>query len=328
MHHGINMGMQFPGKGQNRSSDNMHMPSMNMDSNSYLPQGSLEQQFSSSSDGTQSDHGMTTVFPVPPGSILVPQSNGSFILMQLMPNNTYIPFAAPVVVDTQAGFQNAGNHPFQQMNSLDSNAKMQQHLQAPSQFNSSIVLNGSHNTQSNTQNIRKPGAVDPLKPDSGPMDRKKTINPSRPNTSTKPDLCESDENIQSRSAYTSSSFWGVSRCGRDRKWQSQIRYESKIKYLGRFTTQVEAALVYDEHARSLKGSKTPTNFIPLNPEMRSHLVEETSRNRGMLPVEFHKYLSVSVFGGDDSDNLSEADELNQDELKDPDIKSSITDIHS
>jgi len=59
-------------------------------------------------------------------------------------------------------------------------------------------------------------------------------------------------------------FRGVSCCGKDRKWQARIRELTKVRYLGRFSTELEAALVYDNAARAIKGKEAQTNFLEMS----------------------------------------------------------------
>lgn len=63
-------------------------------------------------------------------------------------------------------------------------------------------------------------------------------------------------------APTTSFFRGVSCCGKDRKWQARIRDSNKVKYLGRYASQIDAAFAYDAAARARKGDRAPTNFVP------------------------------------------------------------------
>jgi hypothetical protein len=41
-------------------------------------------------------------------------------------------------------------------------------------------------------------------------------------------------------------YTGVSKCAKDGRWQSRIRVGKKVKYLGRFRTEMDAAKKYDE----------------------------------------------------------------------------------
>lgn len=80
-----------------------------------------------------------------------------------------------------------------------------------------------------------------------------------------------------------STFRGVSCCGKDRKFQARIRDANRVRYLGRFATEVEAALVYDASARSLKGSECPTNFIALSAEQEEELKRAFVQNGYRVP---------------------------------------------
>lgn len=70
---------------------------------------------------------------------------------------------------------------------------------------------------------------------------------------------ENDKTI-SRSRVKSSMYRGVSRCAKDGRWQARIRHGSKVKYLGRFKTEYEAALCYDNAAKLFHGVRATTNF--------------------------------------------------------------------
>lgn len=63
-----------------------------------------------------------------------------------------------------------------------------------------------------------------------------------------------------RSRIPSSPYRGVSRCGKDNKFQARIRVQGKVKYLGRFKSEIEAAKCYDKHAVQYLGVNAQTNF--------------------------------------------------------------------
>ncbi len=65
---------------------------------------------------------------------------------------------------------------------------------------------------------------------------------------------------KARSLVRSSGFRGVSRCSKDGRWQARIRIGETVRYLGRFMTQEEAALCYDNAARVHHGPKAILNF--------------------------------------------------------------------
>lgn len=65
---------------------------------------------------------------------------------------------------------------------------------------------------------------------------------------------------KARSLVRSSGFRGVSRCSKDGRWQARIRIGETVRYLGRFMTQEEAALCYDNAARIHHGPKAILNF--------------------------------------------------------------------
>lgn len=85
-----------------------------------------------------------------------------------------------------------------------------------------------------------------------------------------------------------SKFRGVSCCGKDRKWQARIRESNRVRYLGRFQTEVEAAVVYDEASRLCKGASAPTNFVPMTPELMKK-VQDAYEKLGCIP-DFLKHL--------------------------------------
>jgi hypothetical protein len=67
-------------------------------------------------------------------------------------------------------------------------------------------------------------------------------------------------NANSRGRAGTSRFKGVSWCRRDNRWQAGIQQNGQRKALGRFDTEVDAALAYDEAARSLFGEFARLNF--------------------------------------------------------------------
>mmetsp|Transcript_11906 Transcript_11906/g.19385 ORF Transcript_11906/g.19385 Transcript_11906/m.19385 type:complete len:288 (+) Transcript_11906:1281-2144(+) len=80
-------------------------------------------------------------------------------------------------------------------------------------------------------------------------------------------------------------FRGVSRCGKDGHFQARIRDGKKVKYLGRFSTEIQAAIVYDEHERALKGQSAKTNFVPLDDKTKEDLKTEFARNNENFPPD-------------------------------------------
>lgn len=79
-------------------------------------------------------------------------------------------------------------------------------------------------------------------------------------TKTKAMKSEENDKTMSRSRVKSSMYRGVSRCAKDGRWQARIRHGSKVKYLGRFKTEYEAALCYDNAAKLFHGVRATTNF--------------------------------------------------------------------
>lgn len=63
-----------------------------------------------------------------------------------------------------------------------------------------------------------------------------------------------------RSRQQSSKYRGVSRCKKDGRFQARIRVGSSVKYLGRFKTELEAAMCYDVAAIHYHGTKAVPNF--------------------------------------------------------------------
>lgn len=100
-----------------------------------------------------------------------------------------------------------------------------------------------------------------------------------------------------------SGFRGVSCCGKDRKWQARIRDANRVRYLGRFGTEVEAAFVYDEAARLLKGDRAPTNFVPLDEVQKETLLTAFVNNNHRIPEEY-MHLVVRVKAKSSSDSSS------------------------
>lgn len=92
-----------------------------------------------------------------------------------------------------------------------------------------------------------------------------------------------------------SCFRGVSCCGKDRKFQARIRDGSKVHYLGRYDNEFDAAIKYDEAARSHKGDLAMPNFIKMSEQeiglLRNHYFESGQR---ILP-EYQHFLH-QVYG--------------------------------
>jgi hypothetical protein len=122
----------------------------------------------------------------------------------------------------------------------------------------------------------------------------------------------------SKGGRQTSTFRGVSCCGKDRKWQARIRDANRVRYLGRYHTEVEAALEYDKVAREIKGGKAPTNFVDMSPELieavkhsfaeHGYIVEKYQhlvvRSKAKSPPSSPKSVEKDVlrpFSGDDSD---------------------------
>lgn len=100
-----------------------------------------------------------------------------------------------------------------------------------------------------------------------------------------------DEEDKPQGSKQTSAFRGVSCCGKDRKWQARIRDANRVRYLGRYSTEVEAAFVYDHAARELKGDRAPTNFIRLDAEQREDL-KAAFINNGCVVPESHMHFVV------------------------------------
>ncbi len=99
-----------------------------------------------------------------------------------------------------------------------------------------------------------------------------------------------------RAAVVTSPFRGVSCCGKDKKWQVRIRDGKKALYLGRYNYEVEAALKYDEAARTLKTQVTATNFLDVvgqDAELREQILKEGVKHGYLLP-DYYKYLDPGV----------------------------------
>lgn len=72
-----------------------------------------------------------------------------------------------------------------------------------------------------------------------------------------------------RGQLKTSNFRGVSRCGRDGRWQARIRIGGIVKYLGRFQTQEIAARCYDMASLLIHGQRAPLNFADSRALMKS-----------------------------------------------------------
>jgi len=75
-------------------------------------------------------------------------------------------------------------------------------------------------------------------------------------------ICTNSENNANRRIQCHSSrFKGVTWIKRDKKWQSQIGFNGKLIYLGRFDDEIKAAEAYDKAAKRLFGEFAKTNFL-------------------------------------------------------------------
>jgi len=66
-----------------------------------------------------------------------------------------------------------------------------------------------------------------------------------------------------------SRFLGVAYCKAEGKWQSVIAHNKKRTWLGRFDSEIEAALAHDEAAKRLHGEFARLNFPPASEESRA-----------------------------------------------------------
>lgn len=127
---------------------------------------------------------------------------------------------------------------------------------APSNFNGVTMVTPKTNERRN-ENTPSPTVLKTSKP---------TVKKVLPLTTQKDEKLKSKtksgqtNDEKSRSRVKSSMYRGVSRCAKDGRWQSRIRHGSKVKYLGRFKTEYEAALCYDNAAKLFHGVRATTNF--------------------------------------------------------------------
>lgn len=91
-------------------------------------------------------------------------------------------------------------------------------------------------------------------------------------------------------AQFTSSFRGVSCCGKDRKFQARIRDGSKVYYLGRFENEFDAAAKYDEAARQHKGELAISNFMEMSNEEVQELKADYFANSRSFSSRFHALL--------------------------------------
>lgn len=75
-------------------------------------------------------------------------------------------------------------------------------------------------------------------------------------------ICTSAQNSMNRDGMpkSSSPYKGVSWCKNTNKWKSQIRKDNKLFYLGVYSDPVEAAKMYDKHAKILFCEFARLNF--------------------------------------------------------------------
>jgi hypothetical protein len=93
-----------------------------------------------------------------------------------------------------------------------------------------------------------------------------------------------------RAVKTSSPFHGVTVDKRKRQNQIYARIKDcgHNRQLGFFKTQLEAALAYDDAARSLRKQ---TNFISLTPQERADFIQHYNSNSGVIAPTYYKYFS-------------------------------------
>lgn len=75
-------------------------------------------------------------------------------------------------------------------------------------------------------------------------------------------ICNASENNRNRgrTINNKSGYKGVSWHKHTRKFQSQIRHDGKVIYLGYFDNPIDAAVVYDAKAKELHGEFARVNF--------------------------------------------------------------------
>ena len=82
------------------------------------------------------------------------------------------------------------------------------------------------------------------------------------------------------------STWFKSR----QKWRANIKHNSKLQFLGAFTTEKDAALAYDAAARRLRGAAATLNF-PGRGEAKAEKQRQLSKIR--TKARRSKYTGVS-----------------------------------
>jgi len=75
----------------------------------------------------------------------------------------------------------------------------------------------------------------------------------------------SDEEMENKAKQrkTSSSYTGVCYYKKSKKWRSSISHDRKLKQLGEYKLETDAALVYDEAAKIIRGPTAEINFATL-----------------------------------------------------------------
>lgn len=76
-------------------------------------------------------------------------------------------------------------------------------------------------------------------------------------------ICTLHQNMMNRrkNSATSSQYKGVYWCKKDGAWHSSIRFNHKLKYLGQFESEFEAALTYNKAALEYFGEFANINII-------------------------------------------------------------------
>ena len=99
-------------------------------------------------------------------------------------------------------------------------------------------------------------------------------------------ICTREQNARNRRSVSGSTskYLGVSWCKDKKRWRAQISAYGKCKKLGRFKTELEAAIIYNIAARKYYGRFAKPNvlFQPKHPYTHSSPIVVADSKNGVI----------------------------------------------